>query len=71
MSNLRTGLIALTTLLLGAGYAASQRAFFSGEASQWAERVDSPPVKALAGVLFVAALLLMVVRDKGDRSEKP
>lgn len=71
MSNLRTGLIALTTLLLGAGYAASQWAFFLGDAGDWAERVDTPPVKALAGALFVAALLLMVVRDKGDRSEQP
>lgn len=49
--------IAAAALLLG-GYAASQWAFFAGQAGDYATKVDSPTVSLLATVLLVGALAL-------------
>lgn len=49
--------ITAAALLVG-GYAASQWAFFAGQASDYASRVDSPPISLLATALLVGALAL-------------
>lgn len=44
--------------LLGFGYLGSQWVYFTGDPARWAFAVDQTPVRILAGVLFVGAVVL-------------
>jgi hypothetical protein len=66
MSVLRYSISALVLLGLAAGYAASQLAFFSGQAAEFARAVDRPAVKWLAlGVLLTAILFAFISEKDG------
>ncbi len=67
MNTIRTALGAIIMAVLGLGYAASQRAYFAGEAPQYAEKVDTPAVRMLAMVaLLVVIALAFVPRREAD-----
>lgn len=76
MKVLRLSLIALSVVLLGAGYFASQAAYLQGLgpvearnfASQYAIRVDQPTIAGLALALLVAAVALAAIPDKEEES---
>ncbi len=62
MKTLRFALSVVGVLFLTLGYLASQVATFRGEASQFAARMDQPPVRWLATALLVAAIVLAFVK---------
>jgi uncharacterized protein HemY len=64
MNTLRIALSTITVVLLLAGYIASQFIYLSqGDVSAYAARVDQPPIRALAALLLIAAVVLSVVRE--------
>jgi len=63
MKKLRYGIGILTVLLLTLGYAASQRAYFTGEPDKWAKAVDIPPVAYGATLLLVVIVVLGFLKD--------
>jgi len=56
MKTLRFAIGLITVVLLGAGYAASQWAAWTGQAAQWSAQVVVEPVQRLALVLGLAIL---------------
>ena len=50
------------TIVLVGGYVCSQWAFFNGEASEYAHRVDAPPIRALAAALLFGCLALAIIK---------
>lgn len=64
MRTLRNALAASVVVALGAGYAASQWAFFSGDTAKYAAQVDSPPIRLLALLLLFLAAVLAFFPDK-------
>jgi hypothetical protein len=66
MKTVRVVLSAISVLLLLAGYLASQWASLSGSAASYAEKVDQPPIRMLALLLLVAAIVLAFVPARED-----
>lgn len=66
MSTLRNALAAAVIVALGAGYAASQWAYFSGEAARYAQQVDTPQVKAVALLILVLAVVLGFIPEREE-----
>ena len=62
MTKVRTVLSILVIVLLGVGYAGSQFSVFRGNASDYAAKIDSPPVKLLALLILLASVVLAFVR---------
>lgn len=60
--------LALTVLLAG-GYAASQWAALTGQAVDYAKRVDVPTIQALALVLLVAVVALAFIPERTDEAK--
>ncbi len=63
MKLVRAGLMIVGFVLLGGGYAASQVALLNGNVAETAWKFDQTPVRALAAVVFVGAIILCFVRD--------
>jgi hypothetical protein len=63
MKQLRSILALVAFLFLAAGYGASQFAYFTGTPSEFAARMDAMPIRLLAAVLFVSALVLCFIRS--------
>ena len=68
MKTVRTALTAAALCFLSAGYAASQWAVFTGDAADYAAKVDSPPVQTLSGLLLLAAIVLAFIPDQDQSS---
>lgn len=68
MSTLRFALSAFSVVALGAGFLASQAAFWTGRAPEYAASVDVPPVRLVAAALLVAGIALSFVKDKSKES---
>ena len=66
MTLARQGLTILVALLLAAGYALSQQAWFAGTAADYAKAVDRPLVQFSALALLALALLLALVPDRTE-----
>lgn len=66
MNAVRDALAVVISLALIAGYAVSQRAFWIGSASDYAKRVDTPPVSWLA----LAVLVIIVISALTNGSSK-
>lgn len=70
MKILRNAIASITILLLALGYAGSQYARFAGGAqgaSDWAKRMDQPPIVLLCLVLFLGSVALFFIPDReGD-----
>jgi len=66
MKKVRLLLGGISTLLLTVGYLASQQAAFTGQAKEYAEKVDRPEIVYLALVFFLAALVCFVLPDKEE-----
>ena len=49
--------LVMTVLLMVLGYAGSQIAYFSGNAMDWAQKVDTKPIQTLSLVLFVILIV--------------
>lgn len=64
---IRWAFAAGAALLLGGGYAASQWAALEGSAAAYAARADSPVFAASSMVAILAALVLALVADRGDK----
>jgi hypothetical protein len=64
MKTLRTALTAAALLLLCAGYAASQIAYFQGRFAEYSAKVDTPSIQHLALAFLIAAIVLALVPDK-------
>ena len=64
MRLLRFSITVLSLLALAAGYAASQVAFFAGQAPNYAAAVDQPTVKVVALILLAFAIAASFVPDK-------
>lgn len=64
MRLLRFSITVLALLALAAGYAASQFAFFTGQALNYAGAVDQPFVKWVALILLVFAVAVSIVPDR-------
>lgn len=71
MKTVRSALALVICLLLALGYAASQWAFFHGQAADYAKRVDTPPVRLLALALLIGCVVLTFVpaRPRDDSGE--
>jgi len=67
MKTVRLALSVLSVLLLLAGYLASQAAALDGTAADYAQKVDAAPIRILALVFLVAAIVLSFVRE-GEES---
>lgn len=67
MSTLRNALAASVMVLLGAGYAASQWAFFTGQSARYAEQVDSTPIRILALLILGLAIALGLLPEKEEQ----
>jgi hypothetical protein len=70
MKSLRIGLSVAGCVLLMLGYFASQYAYLvQGDPSGYAAKLDQPPIRELAVLFFVAALILAFIPDQnGDKS---
>ena len=66
MSLLRHSITVVALLALAAGYAASQYAFFTGRAPEYAQAVDRPIIKVLALLLLLAAIAFSFAPDKEE-----
>lgn len=68
MTNLRTALTALVVALLVLGWGAAAFAAMDGRSSEWAARLDGPatsgPVRLLALVVLLAAIVSAFVPDR-------
>ncbi len=64
MNKLRTLLSAVVVAFLGLGYAASQNAALSGNASQYATQVDTPTIQYFALVLLGLCIVFAFLRDR-------
>lgn len=54
---------------LAIGYFASQTAYFSGRAAEYAQAVDQPAVRYASLALLAAAILLAFIPDReGDKT---
>ena len=51
-------------VLLVLGYAASQNAYFTGAASEYAAKVDCPPIKWVALSILVVCVVFAFIRDE-------
>lgn len=69
MKSLRIGLSVAGCVLLMLGYFASQYAYLvQGDPSSYAARLDQPPIRELAALFFIAALILAFIPDRnGDQ----
>jgi hypothetical protein len=63
---LRATVFASAVLLLGGGYLASQRAFFSGTTEQYAKAIDSPQVALLALAILITCVVLASMRQEAS-----
>lgn len=66
MSLLRHSISVVALLALAVGYGASQYAFFTAQAPQYAQAVDRPAIKLLALALLIAAIVLAFVPHKKE-----
>ncbi len=66
MKQLRLTLSVIVLLLLAAGYIGSQVAYFQGTAPDWAARMDTPVIAALAMIVLVVAIVLSLVKDRSE-----
>lgn len=64
MKTIRLVLALIVLLALGAGYAASQLAYFQGRAAEYAASVDTPLVQGLALLLLLGTVILAFVPDR-------
>ncbi len=64
MGRLRNLVCLAVIALLAVGYAASQWAYFAGQGSDYAHRVDSAPVAWLALFLLIALIALGQMPDR-------
>jgi hypothetical protein len=60
----RTVLSAIALLLLGAGYVASQASVLTGSQLSYHAKVDQPPIRMLAMLLLVAAVVLAFIPER-------
>ena len=67
MNAIRDALAVVISLALIAGYAFSQRAFWTGTASDYAKRVDIPAVSWLA--LAILAIIVVSALTNGAKEE--
>ncbi|CAN5535993.1 hypothetical protein BH11ARM1_BH11ARM1_09350 [soil metagenome] len=66
MKNIRRLLGGVVLGLFTFGYLASQYAYFSGTAPTYAKNIDTPQVKLLSLVLFLASIALAFIPAKAD-----
>lgn len=66
MRTLRLAVSGTTVLLLALGYLGSQWAALNGQASDWARRMDEPPVVMLSLILLLGAIVLFLLPDRED-----
>jgi len=64
MKNLRMLLSIVVIAFLCLGYAASQMAAFNGTATEFASKIDQPPVQWLALFLLVVSIVLAFIKDR-------
>lgn len=64
MKTLRLAVAATAILGLGAGYLASQVAFFQGAAAEYAQALDGPIVRWLSLALLAVAIVLAFVPSR-------
>jgi len=68
MKRIRLLLAAISAVLLAAGYAASQLAYFQGTPDTYAAKVDQGPVIGLTLLLFLVAVVLGFLPDREDEA---
>ena len=66
MTNLRTAFSALVVALLGLGSAGSAWAALHGSAPDWARKADAEPIRMLALLILVIAVLLAFVPERKE-----
>ena len=64
MTNLRTALTTLLVALLVAGWGGAALAAMVGNAADWAVKVDAAPIRLLALVALLGAVLLAFVPER-------
>ncbi len=64
MTRIRLLLATIVSILLTAGYLASQLAFKNGSAAEYATKVDQAPVVLLSLGLFILAVIFLFLPDK-------
>jgi hypothetical protein len=69
MSLLRYSLTVVALLGLTLGYASSQRAFFTAQAAEYAERVAQPPIKMAALGLLLLAVVLAFIPERSEAAK--
>ena len=64
MTNLRAALTTLLVALLVAGWGGAAFAAMGGTAAEWAAKADSAPIRLLALVALLGAVVLAFVPDQ-------
>lgn len=64
MNRVRLWFAGLTSILIAVGYLASQNAYLSGRAAEYSAQVDVQPIVLLSLFMFVAAIVLFIIKDK-------
>jgi len=66
MKKVRLLLGGISAVLLTVGYLASQSAALSGQAKEYAEKVDRPEIVYLSLFFFLAALVFFFIPDREE-----
>jgi hypothetical protein len=69
MKSIRLLVAGISSVLLAAGYLASQNAVFQGQTKEYAERVDQPPIVYLSLAIFLIAVVFYVLPDRKEPEE--
>ena len=69
MSAFRQLFCIIVTVALVCGYGFSQWSLFNGDAAEYATKVDSPLVSALAAIVLLASVVLAFIRTAEDKGE--
>jgi len=64
--NLRAMVWGATAVYLIVGYAASQWLYFQGQATRWAETMNSPAISGLSAVLLPGCIALAFIRREPE-----
>ena len=64
MTNLRTALAALVVVLLVLGWGGAAFAAMNGTATEWASKMDAAPIRTLALIVLIGAIVAAFVPDQ-------
>lgn len=64
MRTVRRAFAWVALVLLGGGYLGAMVMALTGRAAEWAEKMDQPPIRLLALLIFLAAVVFAFLPEK-------